>query len=118
MKNSTIFMRCGDAHQGQKRKRSSVSPPQRGHSRERRIAVDVVPLGALRQGSNDVLRGPDLRVAAAEIDQGLAAVSRRRGNPGQQRGEVLLRKTMQSLWARGHPATLSGGSLRSTQLDG
>jgi hypothetical protein len=25
---------------------------------------------------------------------------------------------MQSLWARAHPATLSGGSLRSTQLDG
>jgi hypothetical protein len=25
---------------------------------------------------------------------------------------------MQSLWALAHPATLSGGSLRSAQLDG
>ena len=91
---------------------------QRGHSRERRIAVDVVPLGALSQRLDDMLGRPDLRIAAAEVDQGLAAFSRRRGDPGQQRGEVLLRKTMQSLWARAHPATLSGGSLRSTQLDG
>ena len=77
-----------------------------------------MPLGALRQRADDMLGRPDLGIAAAEIDQRLAAFRRRRGDPGQQRREVLLRKTMQSLWARAHPATLSGGSLRSAQLDG
>ena len=77
-----------------------------------------MPLGALRQRPDDMLGRADLGIAAAEIDQRLAALNRGRGDPRQQRGEVLLRKTMQSLWALAHPATLSGGSLRSTQLDG
>ena len=39
--------------------------------------MDVVPLGALRQRSDDVLGRTDLRVAASEIDQRLAALRRR-----------------------------------------
>ena len=41
------------------------------------LRLDVVPLGALRQRSDDVLGRTDLRIAASEIDQRLAALRRR-----------------------------------------
>jgi hypothetical protein len=46
--------------------------------------MDVGPLGGLRQRSDDMLRRPHLRIAAAEIDQGLAAFDRSRRDSGQQ----------------------------------
>src|SRR6266511_17640 len=78
----------------------------RGHSRERRIAMDVVPLGALHQRSDDVLGGPDLRIAAAEIDERLAALQRSSRDSREQGGEVLVRQPMDSIRDLAHATML------------
>jgi hypothetical protein len=74
--------------------------------------------GAVGQRSNHMLRRSDLRIAAAQIDEWFAALGCCGRDAREQRGEVLLGKTLQALWARlAHPTTLSGGALRASQLD-
>ena len=70
---------------------------QRGQAGEGRVAVDVVALGALGQGVNDVSRRADLGVPAPEVDERLATLCSRRSHPRQQCSEVLLRQPLDPL---------------------
>ncbi len=69
--------------------------PERRQAVEGGIAVAVGAGRRLRQRLDDVRGRPRLGVAAAEIDHPRAAGSRRRGDPPEQRREVLLRKAVE-----------------------
>ena len=79
---------------------------QRGQAGEGRVAVDVVALGALGQGVNDVSRRADLGVPAPEVDERLATLCSSRSHPGQQCSEVLLRQPPDPLRELAHPTML------------
>jgi hypothetical protein len=53
--------------------------------------VDIRAGGRHPEGVDHVRRGPDLGIAAPEVDHRPAAVGVHRGHPVEQRGEVLLR---------------------------
>ena len=70
---------------------------QCGQAGEGRVAVDVVALGALGQGVNDVSRRADLGVPAPEVDKWLATLCSSRSHLRQQCSEVLLRQPLDPL---------------------
>ena len=76
---------------------------QRRQAGEGRVAVDVRTGGGGRKRLDDVRRRPDLRVPAAEIDQGLAVLGSGGGDPREQCREVLLGKTSDAVRGLAHP---------------
>ena len=76
---------------------------QRRQPRERRVAVRVRPLRGAVERLGNVRRWADVGIAAAEVDERLAAARRGRSDAREQRGEVLLRKPVESPGTRAHP---------------
>jgi hypothetical protein len=55
---------------------------------------------------DDVLGWPDIGVAAPEVDQRLAFLGSRPGDPGEELPEVLLREALEGSRARSHGTML------------
>src|SRR5207302_7943685 len=90
---------------------------QRREAGEGRVAVDVGLRGRLGQRTDDVVWRTDLRIAAAEIDERLSTLGGRNGDARQQRREVLLGESLETLGRFAHPPTLCGGRLCAAKLD-
>src|SRR5207247_4166520 len=69
---------------------------------ERRVAVQVGAAGGRGERLDDVRRRREVRVAATEVGERLAVERGRRGDPREQRREVLLRQPVESMRTRAH----------------
>jgi hypothetical protein len=65
-----------------------------------------VATGGAGERGDDVRRRPDLRIAAAEIEQWRSAPASLVGHAREERHEILLRQPLQAFRPRTHPEPL------------
>ena len=68
------------------------------HPAELGVAVRALVRGRALRRLDHVCRRTDFRVPAAEVDERLAVLRRLRGDAREERGEVLLRQPLDSIW--------------------